>query len=135
MRFHRLAAAATVALLAACSAGLPPVVAGDVRISRPGGDSAMAAGYLALTNNTRDPITITRVASPQFESVAMHETVIEDGVARMRALGELTLAPGETVRFEPGGKHLMLMRPRGAAGAVRLDFFAGDTLILSVGVE
>lgn len=131
----KTACLAAVALLAACSAAQPPVVATDVRISRPGGDSAMAAGYLALTNNTRNPVTITRVASPQYESVAMHETVIEDGVARMRPLGDLTLAPGETVRFEPGGKHLMLMRPRGAAGPVRLDLFAGDTLILSVGVE
>jgi len=131
----RIACLAAAALLAACSTAQPPITAADIRISRPAGDSAMAAGYLTLTNNTRNPVTITRVTSPQFESVAMHETVIEDGVAHMRAIGNLTLAPGEPVRFEPGGKHLMLMRPRGVAGPVRLDFFAGDTLVLSLDVE
>ena len=29
----------------------------------------------------------------------------------MREAGPLALAPGATLRFEPGGLHLMLMRP------------------------
>jgi copper(I)-binding protein len=47
----------------------------------------------------------------------------------MRALSQLVLEPGATVRLEPGGKHLMLMQPRRAIAAgehVPVAFLLGD---------
>jgi copper(I)-binding protein len=36
------------------------------------------------------------------------------------------------VSFEPGGKHLMLMRPADSIESVTLQFFASESLLLSV---
>ena len=63
-----------------------------------------------------------------------HEGVFEDGVARMVGMDELALSPGATVEFAPGGKHLMLMRPGDDLDLVTLEFFAGDTVVLTVNV-
>ena len=119
--------------IAACSAEHEaPLVATDVVVLQPVPGSAMRAGYLSLTNNSDELMTIDRVASPQFSSVEMHETLIEDGIARMRPIDEIALAPGQTVRFERGAKHLMLMQAVGDAATVTLQFYAADSLLLSV---
>jgi len=129
---NRLLVCTAVLVMAACSGDEPPLVATDVRITQSMPGSRMAAGYLALTNNTTQTITITHVSSPQYDSVEMHESVVEDGVARMYPLAGVTLLPGRTVRFEPGGKHLMLIRASGAVDGVTLDFYAGKAVVLSV---
>lgn len=120
-------------LLAACADGQEaPVVATDVTITQPMPGKSMRAAYLALTNNTTEAIRITRVTSDAFASVQLHETSLKDGVARMRSLPQLEIRAGETVRLERGGKHLMLMRPSGSAEMLTLQFFDGDSLLLTV---
>lgn len=113
----------------------PPIVATDVVVTAPAADMPMAAGYLQISNHSGAVIRITRVSSPEYGSVEMHETIVEDGVARMRAIPELAIADGETVVFERGGKHLMLMQPVGEPGTITLNFYSGDVLILSVDTE
>jgi len=92
----------------------------------------MSAGYFALTNNTDDVITVSSVVSPEFESVEIHESLLENGVAKMRRIPELSIPARSTVTFEPGGKHLMLKRPVGNAAQVSLNFLSGDTLLLGI---
>lgn len=123
-----------IILLAACSADSVPLVATDVVIAKPRPGMQMTAGYLTLANNSTQAITITRVMSSEFRAVKMHESVIENGVARMYPLPEVTLPAGETVMFEPGGKHLMLLRPTGDNDTVNLDFYAGESVVLTVNV-
>jgi copper(I)-binding protein len=95
----------------------------------------MAAGYMEIANRSGAPIRITAVSSPNYESVEMHETTVEDGVARMRELPELVIDNGETVTFERGGKHLMLMRPVGEPGSVTLNFYSEGVLLVTVSAE
>ena len=38
----------------------------------------------------------------------IHETKTEGGQSRMRPHEQLVVAPSETVKFEPGGLHVML---------------------------
>lgn len=71
----------------------------------------MTAGYLNVYNPGPDELVIVGVESPLFNSIELHGTFMVDGVARMRHQETVTVAPGETVRFEPGGLHLMLMQP------------------------
>jgi len=118
----------------ACSQDPAPFVASDVVVSKPKPGMNMTAGYLTLSNNASQPIVITHVASPQFESVELHESVIEDGMARMYPLGDLTILAKSSVVFQPGGKHLMLMRPVGEFDTVSLDFYAGEAVVLTVNV-
>lgn len=110
----------------------PPLIANDVVITRPMPGMNMSAAYLSLTNSSERTIQISRVASDQFESVQLHETRIEDGVARMRAIPVLEIPAGATVTLQRGGKHLMLMRPTGATETVSLEFLDGDSLVLTV---
>lgn len=132
---NRIIPALLLALLGcACSQESAPLVATDVVVSKPKPGMSMTAGYLTLSNNALQPIVITQVASPQFESVELHESVIEDGVARMYPLGDVTILAKSSVVFQPGGKHLMLMRPVGEFDTVSLDFYAGEAVVLTVNV-
>jgi copper(I)-binding protein len=133
---QRSVASALLVLLVACGepAG-PPVVASNIVVTAPAPDMPMAAAYLDISNHSGAPIRITRVTSPEYESVEMHDTVIEDDVARMRAIPALEIADGETVSFERGGRHLMLMRPPEPPVTVTLYFYSEDLLLLSVSTE
>ncbi len=113
----------------------PPVVATDVVVTAPGAGMPMAAGYLQISNQSGGDIRITRVSSPEYGSVEMHETVVDEGIARMRAIPVLEIANGETVVFERGGKHLMLMQPVGEPRTITLNFYSCDVLLLSVSAE
>lgn len=102
-----------VALLLSMSAAQ---AAGTLEISNawipqaPPGASAMA-GYLDLKNTGDEAVGVVSASSDRFGEVSMHQTVIEDGMARMRPLKEVVVAPGKIFAFAPGGNHLMLMDP------------------------
>jgi copper(I)-binding protein len=81
-------------------------------IPEPPPGTSVTAAYLTLTNDSNEPLAIEKVTSPQFARVSMHETVIQDDVARMVSLAPLIVAPQSSVQFEPGGKHLMMSDPR-----------------------
>jgi len=122
-----------VSLLGACDAKQDaPLVATDVIVYQSVPGSMMRAGYLTLTNNSDAAITIDQVTSPEFGSVEMHETILEDGIARMRAMPSLSIPAGESAHFERGGKHLMLMQADKKIETVTLQFYSGDALLLSV---
>ena len=126
----------TLAVVSACdSGGGPPVVASNIVVTGPAAEMPMAAGYLEISNRSGSNIRITRVSSPDYEAIEMHETIVEDGVASMREIPVLEIADGETVVFERGGKHLMLMKPVGTPGTITLNFYSDDVLLLSVNTE
>jgi copper(I)-binding protein len=119
--------------LGACSDdSLPPLVASNIEITEPMPGKKMSAGYFALTNNTDSVITISSVVSPEFESVEVHESLLENGVAKMRRIPELSIPAKSTVTLERGGKHLMLMRPTGTTNQITLNFMSEDTILLGV---
>jgi len=109
-----------------------PLVASDILITEPLPGRHMSAGYISFTNNTSDAINITHVMSPEFGAVELHESLVEDGIAKMRRIEELTIPPNSSVSLQPGGKHLMLLRPTGALDTVSLSFYSGDSLLLNV---
>ena len=109
-----------------------PLAATDVEFIKPMPGMKMGAAYMSLANNTDRAITIVRISSPQFDSVELHETTIEDGVARMRAMPKLSMPAGATLVLQRGGKHLMLMRPTHPADTITLEFYSDEALILTV---
>ena len=113
----------------------PPLVASKIVVTAPAPDMPMAAAYLEIANRSGEAIRITHVTSPQYSTVEMHETTIDDGIARMRKIAALDLADGETALFERGGKHLMLMGPDGTPNIVTLNFYSSELLLLSVSAE
>lgn len=131
---HLIVLAALAVFAGGCSEAGAPLVASDVVIKKPMPGMKMSAGYLTLSNNSKDPVAITHVTSPQFGAVEMHESIDEDGVSRMVQIENLTIPPESVVTFKRGGKHLMMMRPSGALDVVAISFHSGDTVVLTIEV-
>ncbi len=98
-----------------------------IREAPPG--ATMLAGYARLRNDGDAPVSVLTVQSDAFRMTSVHETVVADGVSKMRELHRLDLAPGAEVDLEPGGRHLMLMQPRSevhAGDKVDVRFLLAD---------
>ena len=117
---------------AACGAPQPPLVASDVEITQPVPGRHISAGFLVLTNNTDSDVRITHVTSPQFGAVEIHETTVEDGIARMRELDGLVVPAHGSITLERGGKHLMLMQAADIGDSVSLQLFSEEAPVLSI---
>ncbi len=109
------ATAALLGLAAAPSAhaGSPDVVVtqGRIQVVLP---SRPAAGYFTLENRGDTPLTLTGASAPDCQSLMLHQSRSEGGVDRMAMVSSLPVPPHGTVRFAPGGYHLMCMQPSGA---------------------
>jgi copper(I)-binding protein len=104
----RLYAAVMAFVASAVMAQTPALTVLDAWIRQvPGSD--VAAAYLTLRNPTAKPITVMSIESSVAEHVMIHETKTVGGQSQMRPHEQLVIAPGETVKFEPGGLHVMLM--------------------------
>jgi periplasmic copper chaperone A len=92
----------------------------------PGG---VSAGYMTIENRSSQPYRLTAVETIAAPLVEIHETTMQDEVMRMQALDDgLIITPGETIVFEPGGYHLMLLD-------LRQTLVEGEALILLLIVE
>jgi copper(I)-binding protein len=69
---------------------------------------ASKVGYLTVRNNSSEPQRIVKAVSQDFESISIHQSVINDDLASMHSIDSLFLDPGQTVDLAPGGLHLML---------------------------
>jgi copper(I)-binding protein len=102
-----------------------------VRAAPPG--AMMLAGYMVLHNQGKTSQQFVSAESDVFGMVEPHKTQIINGVSTMRPAGELTIPIGGSLRFEPGGLHLMLMQPKGVLKVgdsvrFRLHFADGSVL-------
>lgn len=128
-----LALVLCVAAPAACARDCAPQVReGWIRLT-PGG-MPMHAGFARIENPCASPLRIVGASSPTYGSVELHESRIEGGVSRMRAVPELRIAPDRTAVLKPGGLHLMLMQPAsmlkpGSRVAVEFRLAGGGRLL------
>lgn len=110
MNTRKMLAAALLwpALLAAGSAlAAVEVTEGWSRETPPG--TQVAVGYFTLKNTGKGRRELLKITSPVAKSISMHQSSVDaQGVAKMWPVGKLELAPGELLRFEPNGKHIML---------------------------
>lgn len=114
MRMIFVALALVLVTLAGCArqaddCGSLAVSGAWVRAALPGAN--VAAGYLAADNGGPTRVVISGAASADFERVEMHRSVEQDGQMRMESVDRLEVAPGDSVAFAPGGRHLMLFGP------------------------
>lgn len=113
MRLHNLAGVLPLLVaLAACAPDQPEwLTVSEVSAFAPLPGQPAGVAYFSLHNAGNAAVTLHEVTSPEFASVRMHTTLVDDGVARMMALDLLTVAEHSEVVFAPGGPHLMLMEP------------------------
>ncbi len=136
----RAAAAAMVAMSLAGPALAGEVVVEEAWIRAAPPTVKVMAGYMTLHNASDEPKTLTGAESRQFDRVELHQTRMENGMMRMVAVKRLEIAPGERVHLEPGGLHLMMMRPhrplaKGDHATVTLKFEDGEAIILDMPVR
>ena len=72
------------------------------------------AGYAVLTNTGSKNLSVVGASAPGFAKVEMHETLMDHGIAKMRAIEKLEIAAKAKVEFMPSGKHFMLIGPKSA---------------------
>lgn len=104
-----------------------------VRANVPG--TEVAAAYFNLRNPGPQVATLIGISTASAASASVHATVIARGVSSMRELEQVKLLPGETVEFEPGGMHVMLMGVKGAlrpGTAIELKLRFADGTVLRV---
>lgn len=127
--FPAAAVLAAPLALAACSprSDAPSAEGAEVRLNA--NPDAPAAGYMVLRGGAQ-PVKLLRVVAQQAERVEMHESVMDKGLMRMKALDSVAVPAGGEVKFAQGGKHLMLF---GIAPAAVKAGKLGLTLLFSDG--
>lgn len=126
---HCLTLAPALALLSASALACDLKVASAWIRTAPGNATTLA-GYAVLSNVGSKTLSVVSAQSAAFAKVELHESLTENGIAKMRPVDKLELAVGAKQEFAPGGKHFMLINPRtalrsGDVVAIRLKDSAG----------
>jgi copper(I)-binding protein len=141
-----LTIAAVAATLFSATARAEDVKAGDLVISQawsratPSG-AKIAGGYLTIENKGASADRLVRGGGDIAGRVELHEMAMDNGVMKMRPLDKgLAIEPGKTVKFAPGGYHLMLMdlkQPlkQGDKVPVTLEFEKAGKVSVSLDVQ
>ena len=87
---------------------------GDIVVTAPWaratpGAIPIGAAYLTLTNRGTVPDRLIGARTEVAERVELHTNMSQDGMMQMRPVDSVALPPGQTVRLEPSGLHLMLV--------------------------
>lgn len=101
---------------------------GGLRIDHPHANASLpgavtAAVYASFINEGRTDVLLTGASSDAAERVEIHESTVEDGIARMRPVDRVVIPTGETVDFAPRSHHLMLF-------GLKRPFVEGDRVKL-----
>ncbi len=99
-----------------------------------------SGAYLTLTNSGRTPEVLVGASSPDFGAVSFHQTRTMNGSTEMSAVDRLTVAAQGSLRFAPGGYHIMLMQPTrtlqpGDRVPITLRFADASSLLVSFEVR
>jgi periplasmic copper chaperone A len=76
--------------------------------------SRPAAGYFTVKNQGDTPLTLSGASAPDCQSLMLHQSTTDGGMARMAMVTSVPVPPHGSVSFSPGGYHLMCMQPSGA---------------------
>ena len=141
------AAAATLALLACSSQETTPaadenpsgLTISNARLILPAVAGNPAAVYFDLKNEGKRSVAVRRADVADAKSASLHDMMEFNRQMTMAEMGPLTIPQGETVKFEPGGKHVMAfdLSPELKAGAkteLTLTVAGGDKASFEVPV-
>lgn len=112
----------------------------DAHMPEPPPGAAMGAVYLTLDNSGAMDRQLLMIETDVAANAQLHRTSYDDGTMRMRHVPHLTVPAGQTVRFEPGGYHIMLMQmaeklEAGASFDLKLTFDGGELMMTEVEVR
>ena len=90
-----------------------------------------AAGYFTLRNTSAKEVSLTGAQSSACGMLMLHRSTESGGMGSMQDVTSVAVPAGGTVKFAPGGYHLMCMDPApaiapGATVSVTLSFSDGS---------
>jgi copper(I)-binding protein len=99
-----------------------------------------AGGYFTLRNSGAGQVVLTGAQSPACSMLMLHRSSQSGGMSRMEDVASMPVAPGQSVKFAPGGYHLMCMNPSpdmkpGGSVTVTLRFSDGNTATTAFAVR
>lgn len=92
------------------------ISASEMKISRPvvrlvPPNLGMTAGYITLENLSNENVSLIGASSKDYNSIEIHETIIDNDKAMMNAIESLEIKAKSKSELKPLGYHLMLMGP------------------------
>ena len=101
-------------------------------------NQASSGAFMHITA-LRD-VRLTGARSPVAGVVEVHEMKIDNGIMRMRPVGDLSITAGQSIELKSGGYHLMMMDLKrqlkaGETVALTLEFKAQDGSVSEVVVK
>lgn len=131
MMIERWKHLARCSMILAWCALIPVAAAQDVVIhnawTRATVPGQQTAGIYLEIRSSSDAVLVG-VQSARAKKAELHETRMESGVMKMRAVSKVALPAGKTVKFAPGGLHVML-------SGLERPLAANETITLEVIVE
>ncbi len=129
----RLFLLSVVFFLSSCSnSNDSQIMITDINIIQPLPGKSISAGYFTLTNNTESLIEITKITSPDFESIQIHDSVLDEGIVKMQRIDSLQIKAKSRLVLENGGKHLMLIDKKNSSEMISLNFYEEEKLLISL---
>jgi copper(I)-binding protein len=117
---------ALLAALAAPAFAAENTITVDGAWARPSlGAGGASAAYFTIHNHGADADTLTGVSTPSATAAALHESRLENGVAKMLPVQSVDIPAGAAVALEPRGKHVMLM-------GLTQPLKVGDSIVLTL---
>jgi copper(I)-binding protein len=110
----RILALAAVLLLSV-PAVAHEITVGDLQIihphiPQPAASAKAAGGFMAIVNNGTEPDRLIGIESDIAAKSEVHESKVDaNGVGTMQHVEVIEIPPGQTVRLEHGGYHIMFM--------------------------
>ena len=101
----------------------PAIVVGGAYVPAAPPRAGVAAAYFDLRNDGAQVAEIVGAKGACAPTIGIHRTIERGGIARMLPVSSLSVGPGETLRFEEGGLHVMLHG---------FDLQSGDTCSFSL---
>jgi len=96
-----------------------------------------AAGYMDLKGGAKADRLVS-ATSPLATRIELHRSVVDGAVMKMERMEAIDVPAGGTVRFAPGGLHMMIfgLKPEAAKGVpLTLRFASGATLATTAKAE
>ena len=72
------------------------------------------AAYMKLQNVSNADVELIGASAEGYAMTHLHLSEETNGVATMTSVDSIKISPEQHVKFEPGGLHIMLMRPEEA---------------------
>lgn len=102
--------------------------------------AAVMVAYMNIVNNSGKKQTITKIDSPQFKRVEIHNMTMKDGMMKMQQMTNVSIKKNKSLSLKPGGLHIMLIKPlkrlqRSEPITLKFKLLSGESVIVKTTVQ